>query len=325
MDLILFSIKRVCFSLRFLAVAMLIFTYGCGDDGKPRLIDLSKTVTIERPQDRPAGDRSLRVAVAAMISPKETFIYHRQILDYIGRRLDRDVELVQRKTYGEINELFENDQIDLAFICSGPYAIGKEKYGFELVATPEVQGSPFYKAYLIVNKDSPFQRFEDLRGRIFAFTDPDSNTGKLVPTFWLAQLQERPETFFAETINTFGHDNSILAVAWGLADGAAVDGLIWEYYNQNKPTFTDKTRVIKKSEPYGIPPLVAQRFLPAELKERIRRLLFSMHQDPEGQKILKKLMIDRFVAPQEEWYEPIRQMKEKVALLDEGPHGPEKP
>jgi phosphonate transport system substrate-binding protein len=92
-----------------------------------------------------------------------------------------------------------------------------------------------------------------------------------------------------------------------------------------KPTFTARTRVIKKSEPYGIPPLVAQRYLPAELKERIRRLLFSMHQDPEGQRILKKLMIDRFVAPQEEWYEPIRQMKEKVALLDEGRHGPEKP
>lgn len=325
MDLVLFSVKRVCFLLRFLAAAMLVFAYGCGGDGETRLIDLSKTVAIERPEDRPAEYRPLRVAVAAMISPKETFIYHRQILDYIGRRLNRDVELIQRKTYGEINALFEKDQIDLAFICSGPYAIGKEKYGFELLATPEVQGSHFYKAYLIVNKDSPFQRIEDLRGRIFAFTDPDSNTGKLVPTFWLAQMQERPETFFAETINTFGHDNSILAVAWGLADGAAVDGLIWEYYNNKKPSFTSRTRVIKKSEPYGIPPLVAQRYLPAELKERIRRLLFSMHQDPEGQIILKKLMINRFVAPQEEWYEPIRQMKEKMALLDEGHRGPEKP
>jgi phosphonate transport system substrate-binding protein len=231
MDLVLFSVKRFCFLLRFLAAAMLVFAYGCGGDGETRLIDFSKTVAIERPEDRPAEYRPLQVAVAAMISPKETFIYHRQILDYIGRRLNRDVELVQRKTYGEINALFEKDQIDLAFICSGPYAIGKEKYGFELLATPEVQGSHFYKAYLIVNKDSPFQRIEDLRGRIFAFTDPDSNTGKLVPTFWLAQMQERPETFFAETINTFGHDNSILAVAWGLADGAAVDGLIWEYYN----------------------------------------------------------------------------------------------
>jgi phosphonate transport system substrate-binding protein len=325
MDLVLFSVKRFCFLLRFLAAAMLVFAYGCGGDGETRLIDFSKTVAIERPEDRPAEYRPLQVAVAAMISPKETFIYHRQILDYIGRRLNRDVELVQRKTYGEINALFEKDQIDLAFICSGPYAIGKEKYGFELLATPEVQGSHFYKAYLIVNKDSPFQRIEDLRGRIFAFTDPDSNTGKLVPTFWLAQMQERPETFFAETINTFGHDNSILAVAWGLADGAAVDGLIWEYYNNKKPTFTSRTRVIKKSEPYGIPPLVAQRYLPTELKERIRRLLFSMHQDPEGQRILKKLMINRFVAPQEEWYEPIRQMKEKMASLDEGHRGPEKP
>jgi phosphonate transport system substrate-binding protein len=325
MDLVLSSVKNGCILVRFLTAAILVFAYGCGGDGDAKFVDLSKVVAIEQPKDLPAGGRSLRVAVAAMISPKETFVYHRQILDYIGKRLDRDVKLVQRKTYAQIDELFEKNQIDLAFICSGPYAIGKEKYGFELLATPEVQGSHFYKAYLIVNKDSPFQRFEDLRGRIFAFTDPDSNTGKLVPTYWLAQMQERPETFFAETINTFGHDNSILAVAWGLADGAAVDGLIWEYHDQKNSTFTSRTRIIKKSEPYGIPPLVAQRYLPAELKERIRQLLFSMHQNPEGQRILNKLMIDRFVAPQEEWYEPIRKMKEKMASLDEGPHGFEKP
>ncbi len=106
MDLVLFSVKRVCFLLRFLAAAMLVFNYGCGGDGETRLIDLSKTVAIERPEDRPAEYRPLRVAVAAMISPKETFIYHRQILDYIGRRLNRGVELVQRKTYGDINALF---------------------------------------------------------------------------------------------------------------------------------------------------------------------------------------------------------------------------
>jgi len=325
MDLVPFSVKKACFLVRSLTAAILVFAYGCGDDSDTRVVDFSKTVAVEQSGDRSAVNLSLRVAVAAMISPKETFVYHRQVLDYIGRRLDRDIELIQRKTYGEIDKLFGMDQIDLAFICSGPYATGKEKYGFELLATPEVLGSHFYRSYLIVNKDSPFQRLEDLRGRVFAFTDPDSNTGRLVPVYWLAQMQERPKTFFSETIKTYGHDNSILAVAWGLVDGAAVDGLIWEYYKHKNSTFTSKTRIIKKSEPYGIPPLVVRKSLPAELKERIRLLLFSMHQDPEGQRILRELRIDRFVMPQEAWYEPIRQMVNKLALLNKELHEPEKP
>jgi phosphonate transport system substrate-binding protein len=287
---------------------------GCGRDGDTRVVDFSRTIPDARPggpvHERPA----LRVAVAAMISPKETFVYYRQLLDYLAHRMDREVELVQRKTYGEISELIGEGQIDVAFICSGPYASGREKYGFELLATPEIQGSHFYRAYLIVNQDSSFQNLEDLRGKVFAFTDPDSHTGKLVPTSWLAEVQERPETFFSKTIHTYSHDNSILAVARGLVDGAAVDGLVWEYFQHNNPTWTSQTRINKKSEPYGIPPVVASNSLDPQLKEQISRLLLSMHQDTEGHRILQELMIDRFLPPREDWYDGIRHLEQRSFL-----------
>jgi phosphonate transport system substrate-binding protein len=50
-----------------------------------------------------------------------------------------------------------------------------------------------------------------------------------------------------------------------------------------------------------------------------------MHQDPEGQRILSELMIDRFIAPREEWYETIRKMKQDLALLRSEPHEVAKP
>jgi phosphonate transport system substrate-binding protein len=271
---------------------------------------------VERPISPDPESARLRVAVAAIISPKETFVFYRQLLDYIGGKLGREIEFVQRKTYGEINELLSRGQIDMAFICSGPYALGKEKYGIELLATPQVQNSHFYQSYLIVNKNSAFQSIEDLRGGEFAFTDPDSNSGKLVPTVWLAQLGEKPETFFRKTIYTYSHDNAILAVARGLVDGAAVDGLIWEYFHQKNPIFTSKTRIIRKSEPYGIPPIVASKSLTLQSKTAIRQELFAMHQDPQGQKILNELLIDRFINPQDEWYESIRKINRNLAALN---------
>ena len=95
-------------------------------------------------------------------------------------------------------------------------------------------------------KAAPFNWLEDLKGHTFAFTDPDSNTGRLVPLYWLAALHTRPETFFGRSIYTYSHDNSIMAVARGLVDAAAVDGLIWDYYAKKNPAFTSKTRIIKK-------------------------------------------------------------------------------
>ena len=309
---------------RFLFILSLICS-GCSRDGDTKVVDFSHTVQVARPGERPSADRYLRVAVGAMISPKETTVYYRQILDYISSHIGKESELIQRKTYDEINELFGEGEIDLAFICSGPYATSKDKYGFELLATPQAKGSHFYHSYLIVNKDSPFHRLEDLRGRVFAFTDPESNTGKLVPTYWLALAGEKPETFFGKTIYTYSHDNSIMAVAKGLVDGAAIDGLIWEYYDSKNSSLTSQTRIIRKSDPYGIPPIVAHRDADPELKDRIRQFLLSMHEDPEGQRILCELMIDRFIEPREEWYQTIRNMKKNVASLIYDPHAVSKP
>ena len=305
-----------------LALGLIFLISGCSGDSDKTVVDFSKTVPVARPGERASLMPPLRVAVAAMISPKETFDLYRQLLAYLGHRLNRDLEFVQRKTYGEIDELLRRGEIDLAFICSGPYVAGKEKFGFESLAVPEVHGSHFYRSYLIVNKDSTYHHLEELKGHTFAFTDPDSNTGKLVPTYWLAEMNERPETFFSRIVYTYSHDNSIMAVARNLVDGATVDGLIWEFYQEKNPALTSKTRIIKKSEPYGNPPLVASKNLSAESKERIRQILFSMHQDPKGKKILTELMIDWFIAPQEEWYDNLRQMYRQVAGGKDKPHGP---
>ena len=299
-----------------LILAVSLIAIGCGRDSDAVVVDFNKTVAVDRPISTEPEAAQLKVAVAAIISPKETFAYYRQLLDYIGHKLGREIQFIQRKTYGEINELLARSQIDMAFICSGPYVVGKEKHGFELLATPEVQNSHFYHSYLIVNKNSGFQDMADLRGHVFAFTDPDSNTGKLVPTFWLSEMNEKPETFFRKTIYTYSHDNAILAVARGLVDGAAVDGLIWEYYHHKKPVFTSATRVIRKSEPYGIPPLVASGSLSSKLKKQIRQALFDMHRDPQGRKIISELMIDRFVNPRDEWYDSIRMINLKLASME---------
>jgi len=51
----------------------------------------------------PNDTKPLRVAVAAVISPKGTVESYGDLLAYIGRKLNRRVELVQRQTYAEVN------------------------------------------------------------------------------------------------------------------------------------------------------------------------------------------------------------------------------
>jgi phosphonate transport system substrate-binding protein len=300
----------------FSLISILFFFFSaCSTDSDYKQVDFSNTFPSPSLATKETDQPDLRVAIAAMISPKETISKYKSLMDYIGKKMEYNILLIQRKTYGEINELFRKQQIDLALICSGPYANGKDIFHVQALAVPLVRGEPYYKSYLIVNKKSSAKTLEDLRGKTFAFTDPDSNTGYLVPNYWLAVKGETSQSFFKETTYTYSHDNSIIAVAKSLVDGASVDSHIWEYYHRVNPEYTSNTRIIKKSIPFGSPPFVASKSLPAVLKNRIKDILLTMHLDPDGKQIQSSLFVDKFVLPQESWYQPIAKRKLELERL----------
>jgi len=299
-----------------ISIAICFILSGCGSDPDRTVVDFSHKMDVHPPaMQQPAA--ALNVAVASMISPNESFVHYRLLLEYLAAKVDMRINLIQRKTYSEINELLGSGGIDLAFICSGPYTSGKDRYHFEALAVPLVRQKAVYRALLITHQASTVNRLEDLKGKVFAFSDPDSNSGCIVPRFLLAESGQRAETFFGKTIYTYSHDNSILAVSRSLVDGAFVHEHIWEYYSQKNPAATLSARVIYASEPFGNPPLVASSAVPEAIKQRIRELLLAMHQDPQGAGILRELLIDRFIPPDEHLYDPIRRMLGQTRLLEE--------
>lgn len=279
---------------------------------EPRRID---TAVVVQETLAPAGGAQapLRVAIAAMTSPERTSQAYTRLIRLVGEKIGRPVEISQRKTYAETNAMLEKREIDFAFVCSGAYVEGKARFGMEILAVPVVRGEKVYHSYILGRKGGFAKSFDDLRGKRFAFTDPKSNTGALVPRYMLAQRRETPESFFADSFFTYSHDNSIRAVAEGLADGAAVDSLIWEYFNAAGSPDTIRTRIIEKSPPYGIPPLVVHPAAAAGLKARLRAALFSLHEDAKAIPLLKELQIDRFEAGDDAMYDSVRQMERWIA------------
>jgi phosphonate transport system substrate-binding protein len=254
----------------------------------------------------------LRVAVAAVISPRSTLESYDALLDYLSRRLERPVQLVQRQTYAEVNDMVRVGQVDLAFVCGGAYVEGQREFGMELLVAPQMNGGTVYYSYLIVPSDSPARGLSDLRGTVFAFSDPLSNSGRLAPAYQLLQLGATPETFFSRTIFTYSHDNSIRAVASKLVDGAAIDSLVYESLIASNEDLAAKTRVLEKSPPYGIPPVVVHPALNPELKSQLRAALLQMNVDADGRAALARLRIDRFVVIDTRAYDSIREMARVV-------------
>lgn len=273
-------------------------------------IDLNNLESLPTPQKEEV--RPLRVAIAAVISAQGSAESYAPLLDYISQELNRPVERVQRRTYTEVNELIRTGEVDLAFVCTSSYLVGKKQFGMQLLAAPQVNGEVVYYAVIIVPADSSAKSLEDLRGKVFAYTDPISFTGRMYPTYLLQKAGEDPEEYFARTFFTYSHDDAINAVAAGLADGASVDKLVLDYAIKRDPALAEKIQAIHTSPPFGMPPVVVNPDIRPQLKAQLTDILLNTHLDPEGKYALQYLDYDRFVVVSAEDYQSAEAIESAV-------------
>ncbi len=287
--------------ISIMIVAVLLLP-GC-DDGKPEnnqqgsdLIHLKQLAPLKQ-TNTAEQEKTFKVAVAAILSPRGTADSYQPFLNYLAQRLATPVQLVQRRTYREINDIVARNAVDMAFVCTGAFLDGLRKNQMRLLAVPQIQGKRTYNALIIVPATATTNTFEELRNHIFAFTDPLSNTGYLYPLSLLKERGWTEKKFFRQTLFTYSHDHSIAAVAEGIADGASVDSLVYTYAVKRDPSLAKRTRIILRSPDFGMPPIVVST--KARKKEiiKIRTILLLMNDHKEGSAILKQLGIDRFVPP----------------------------
>ena len=224
---------------------------------------------------------------------------------YLAERLGRAVRFVQRRTYREITALALNGDLEAAWLCGFPYV--RNAAHLRLLAVPVYHGRPLYRSYVIVPAtDAGTGRIEDLAGRVFAYSDPDSNSGYLVPRVLLKRAGIDPEHFFARTFFTWSHRDVIAAVAERVADAGAVDGYVWDTLTLHRPELTGATRVVQRSELFGFPPIVAGARLAEPLLRELGAVLRNMRDDSAGRLLLAELNLDGFVSGDPALFDGVR-------------------
>jgi len=212
---------------------------------------------------------------------------------YLEASTGQPVKLVLRRTYEEITSLLVSGQLDAAWICGYPFVAFRDL--LDLVAVPIWRGNPLYQSYIISGAGNPAASISDLRGSVHAFSDPNSNSGYLVTAAMLAEQGLRPEGFFSRVFFTYGHRNVVRAVAAGLADSGSVDGYVWEVLSAAEPEMTRTTRIVRKSEWLGFPPIATTRGALARREaQALQRAFVGMPDTVQGQLVLQLLHLDGF-------------------------------
>jgi phosphonate transport system substrate-binding protein len=157
-----------------------------------------------------------------------------------------------------------------------------------------VDGSTGYYSIGFARADSGIKSIEDAKGKVFAFADPNSTSGYLVPGAELIAMHGPLEEYFGEVKMSGGHEQSIVGVNNGDFDAAVswADGLgNWEDgYNSGAfrraadAGLVDMNNLVEIWRSKMIPegPLVIRAALPQDVKDRVTELTANLWEtDPE--------------------------------------------
>src|SRR5690606_1389540 len=174
----------------------------------------------------------------------------------LAEELDREVEIEVYPDYNGVVESMNYDQIDMAYLGPLTYVIAEANSNAKAIITQLVDGEPFYTAYVITHTDNPVASLDELLanpGEVqFAFGDPNSTSGSLIPSI---ELQDRgvyeseQENEFETVRFTGSHDATALAVQNKQVDAGAIDSAIYNQLLESGKIDEDQLKIIWESEP----------------------------------------------------------------------------
>lgn len=183
--------------------------------------------------------------------------------------------------------------LDLAWLGASGYAkiYLTDPEAVEPVLTKQnMDGSTGYYSIGFARKDSGITSIEDAKGKVFAFGEPNSTSGYLVPGAELQEKYGKLEDYFGEVKFSGGHEQTIVGVAKGdFAAGVSwADGLgNWEDgYNSGAfrkaadAGLVDMNDLVEIWKSKLIPegPMVVRKALPQDVKDKVIALTADLHE-----------------------------------------------
>lgn len=223
-------------SLLALTLTIALFLSACGS---------SESETAEQGAEEEQDTFTIGVIPAQTEGEMDTAM--KKLQELLTTELDREVEIEVYPDYNGVVEAMNYDQIDMAYLGPLTFVIAEANSNAKAIITQLIDGKPYYHSYIITHKDNPWNTLDEMLADSkevdFAFGDPNSTSGSLIPSIELQEqgvYQSEDDNEFATVRFTGSHDATALAIENKQVDAGQLTALFMtNWLNPERLTATN--------------------------------------------------------------------------------------
>lgn len=238
------------------------------------------------------------------VSPQAAGLW-RRLLGAVIERAGLDIGLLEHAEPAPIDELWRRPDKAAVFMCGLPFSRSVPRP--QLIAAPVPAplgfgGLPQYWSELVVRSDGALQTIEDTFGGRIALTVPDSQSGCLAALYYLMTKARKFPPYREVITPRITPLGAMSAVIDGAADVAPIDAYAYCLLQKYRPDLTSQLRVVGRTAPTPIPPLVASH----GGLDSLQAAFLEAHEIGAIRPLMADLLLERFVRPDPDSYDALR-------------------
>src|SRR3989344_1359758 len=234
-------------------------------------------------KNQPSGGNEIKVLGMGLMpadDAEEMIRDYEPVRAYLSEKLGMPVEIQVTSDYTAAIEAMRSKHIEMAWFGPFSYIIAKNMAGAEAIVNGvrRSDGKSDYHSVIVARADSGITKLEDLKGKSFAFVDPASTSGNLIPRKMLLENGIDPDKDFSTVFYAGTHN----AVEYAIANKKVVAGADSDnsYDRMVKAGEIDPAvnKIIFTSPSIPGSPIAIRGDLPQALKQKIKDALINMQE-----------------------------------------------
>ncbi|MFA6188624.1 MAG: phosphate/phosphite/phosphonate ABC transporter substrate-binding protein [Sulfuricurvum sp.] len=236
-------------------------------------------------------------------NPKSFFDIYQPMVDYInGRLTDSELRIEASRNYASYNQKLFSGHFD--FALSNPYAtVTAVEHGYRIFG--KMGDDKNFRGLIIVRKDSNIKSVDDLRGKVISYPSSTALAAAIMPQWY---FYKHGLDINKDITNSYvgSQESSIMNVYLRKSDVACTWPPPWHNFVKKRPEMA-KELMIKWETPSLINNgLVVRNDIPDTVVKQVGEIIFSLHTDEEGRKILGAMDLNRYEKADDQTYERVR-------------------